>query len=70
MYVLKLYTNKYLSKFMPLGLWDGNDKIKVPEWYTQKWFESHLSEKFNILNKEELAEPYRLYSKKNIKLNK
>ena len=51
---------------MPLGLWDSNDKIKVPEWYTQKWFESHLSEKFNILNKEELAPNRIVYIAKKI----
>ena len=67
MYVLKLYTNKYLViEFIPLGLWDGNDKIKVPEWYTHKWFEFHLSEKFNILNKEELAPNRIVYIAKKI----
>jgi hypothetical protein len=51
------YSNKYVFiEFCPLGLWGGGDVLpKVPEWYTEKYFEDAFRNNFDFLDKQVVA---------------
>lgn len=49
------YTRRFaLVEFMPLGLWNGHEAPRVPEWYTLEWFQHVFAEFFDLLQVEEV----------------
>lgn len=56
--IFSQYTDKYLLvEFMPIGLWAGEHDTNtpaIPDYYTEDWFQEHLSKHFVVLNKEKL----------------
>lgn len=56
---LKNVCRKYLYiEFMPLGLWEKNEKCSpnVPDWYSLEWFSESMKEYFIIQNVEQLEQ--------------
>lgn len=50
------FTKRFIFiEFMPLGIWDGGDKLPpVPDWYTEEWFVKNMEKKFKIILRQEL----------------
>ena len=51
------YARKYvITEFMPMGLYDGSSKPRVPSWYTLEWFRETFQRYCRVLEEEQLDE--------------
>ena len=50
-------SNKYVFiEFMPLGLWGGGKKSKIPKGYTVDWFRKNFEKYFKIIGEKNFEE--------------